>query len=393
MLRNRHPVKLFIPLTLPSAGKQCVSRRRRPQSSVMRSVAKGCPRVDNVVEGGEGGVTVVPGTRKGCARTPSPPSPPAASSRAPTPRRSSPVGFQRSPKAGAPGVDRSRRPAVAASSLGQRPASRRYRVSAGLFTPLLFLHEELRINVIYHENVALLMNCVCNQDVFHVSEAQKRGIVKGDPGTRITYPSASTCKALNRHRRVNEEIWAALNCEVLRADEGDRIEYGGGGNGRFPTRLANQRHRPARFPLVKIRGPGRGLSPVRLVSFDRRMNKVMRPMGMIMLHKAEEYTTCIQADLKQGSQKGSFYREQPINSVYFSAVSVAEVQGFTREDIHGDSSPFLLQPFHGFWPRLTSHHPAIQFVPKMFYRVEVGALGGPVQSANIVVGVPLHSSP
>ncbi|KAJ8866590.1 hypothetical protein PR048_032449 [Dryococelus australis] len=58
--------------------------------------------------------------------------------------------------------------------------------------------------------------------------------------------------------------------------------------------------------------------------------------------------------------------------------------------IHGDSSPFLLQPFHelsnGFWPRLTSPHPAIQFVPKMFYRVEVGALGGPVQSASIVVG-------
>ncbi|KAJ8891913.1 hypothetical protein PR048_004472 [Dryococelus australis] len=62
------------------------------------------------------------------------------------------------------------------------------------------------------------------------------------------------------------------------------------------------------------------------------------------------------------------------------------------QDIHGDSSPFLLQPFHelsnGFWPHLTSAHPAIQFVPKMFYRVEVGALGGPVQSANIVVGVP-----
>ncbi|KAJ8895981.1 hypothetical protein PR048_001322 [Dryococelus australis] len=58
--------------------------------------------------------------------------------------------------------------------------------------------------------------------------------------------------------------------------------------------------------------------------------------------------------------------------------------------IHVDSSQFLLQPFHelskGFWPRLTSPHPAIQFVPKMFYRVEVGALGGPVQSANIVVG-------
>ncbi|KAJ8867841.1 hypothetical protein PR048_031646 [Dryococelus australis] len=69
----------------------------------------------------------------------------------------------------------------------------------------------------------------------------------------------------------------------------------------------------------------------------------------------------------------------------------------TPLDIHGDLSPFLLQPFHelsnGFWKRLTSPHPAIQFVLKMFYRVEVGAPGGPVQSANIVVDVPLHSSP
>ncbi|KAJ8884409.1 hypothetical protein PR048_016266 [Dryococelus australis] len=65
------------------------------------------------------------------------------------------------------------------------------------------------------------------------------------------------------------------------------------------------------------------------------------------------------------------------------------------QEIRGDSSPFLLQPFHelsnGFWPHLTSPHPAIQFVPKMFYRAEVGALGGPVQSANIVVGVQLHT--
>ncbi|KAJ8866404.1 hypothetical protein PR048_032247 [Dryococelus australis] len=67
------------------------------------------------------------------------------------------------------------------------------------------------------------------------------------------------------------------------------------------------------------------------------------------------------------------------------------------QEIHVDSSPFLLQPFHelsnGFWPRLTSPRPAIQFVPNMFYRVEVGTLGRPIQSANIVVGVPLHSNP
>ncbi|KAJ8892300.1 hypothetical protein PR048_004880 [Dryococelus australis] len=41
------------------------------------------------------------------------------------------------------------------------------------------------------------------------------------------------------------------------------------------------------------------------------------------------------------------------------------------QDINGDSSPFLLQPLHelrnGFWPRLTSPHPAIRLVPKMLY--------------------------
>ncbi|KAJ8881881.1 hypothetical protein PR048_018367 [Dryococelus australis] len=65
------------------------------------------------------------------------------------------------------------------------------------------------------------------------------------------------------------------------------------------------------------------------------------------------------------------------------------------ECLHGDPSPFLLQPFHelsnGIWRRLASPHAAIQFVPKMFYMVEVGALGGLVQSANIVVGLALYT--
>ncbi|KAJ8871945.1 hypothetical protein PR048_028285 [Dryococelus australis] len=81
-------------------------------------------------------------------------------------------------------------------------------------------------------------------------------------------------------------------------------------------------------------------------------------------------------------------------SPYHVGGIIALAEQLTPLDIHGDSSPFLLQRFHElsneFWPRLTSPHTAIQFVPKMFYRVEVGALGGPVQSANIVVGVPLH---
>ncbi|KAJ8891079.1 hypothetical protein PR048_010588 [Dryococelus australis] len=41
----------------------------------------------------------------------------------------------------------------------------------------------------------------------------------------------------------------------------------------------------------------------RQISFDRLMNKVMTAMTMLVLHKAEEYTTCIQVDLNQGFQK------------------------------------------------------------------------------------------
>ncbi|KAJ8868518.1 hypothetical protein PR048_030046 [Dryococelus australis] len=42
------------------------------------------------------------------------------------------------------------------------------------------------------------------------------------------------------------------------------------------------------------------------------MNKVTRPVAVLILHKAEEYTMCIQVDLAQDFQKCSFYRELPI---------------------------------------------------------------------------------
>ncbi|KAJ8866576.1 hypothetical protein PR048_032435 [Dryococelus australis] len=42
--------------------------------------------------------------------------------------------------------------------------------------------------------------------------------------------------------------------------------------------------------------------------YERRMNKVMRPMAMLMLHKAEKYKTDIQVELTQCFQKFSFYR-------------------------------------------------------------------------------------
>ncbi|KAJ8881536.1 hypothetical protein PR048_018018 [Dryococelus australis] len=58
---------------------------------------------------------------------------------------------------------------------------------------------------------------------------------------------------------VSGEIWAALNVEVLRADEGEsrRVWSNGGvkgqGNGRSPSKPADQRHRSVRFSHAKIR--------------------------------------------------------------------------------------------------------------------------------------------
>ncbi|KAJ8898019.1 hypothetical protein PR048_003379 [Dryococelus australis] len=47
----------------------------------------------------------------------------------------------------------------------------------------------------------------------------------------------------------------------------------------------------------------------------------MRPMAMLILHNAAEYTTCVQVDVKQGFQKYSFYREPPIS---FSVATAAQ---------------------------------------------------------------------
>ncbi|KAJ8883448.1 hypothetical protein PR048_015291 [Dryococelus australis] len=75
---------------------------------------------------------------------------------------------------------------------------------------------------------------------------------------------------------ADENIWAALNNEGLRADEGEIMcEWSSAGiqrgvNGRSPRNPAGQRHRQARFPLGKIRtygvapeckGGGNGRSP------------------------------------------------------------------------------------------------------------------------------------
>ncbi|KAJ8866435.1 hypothetical protein PR048_032278 [Dryococelus australis] len=76
------------------------------------------------------------------------------------------------------------------------------------------------------------------------------------------------CRFHNRYYFTKGRVkrfWAVLRSEVLRADEVNMEQQwneGAGGNGRSPRKLADQRHRPARFPLAKIRErPGRGLNP------------------------------------------------------------------------------------------------------------------------------------
>ncbi|KAJ8878608.1 hypothetical protein PR048_019189 [Dryococelus australis] len=68
--------------------------------------------------------------------------------------------------------------------------------------------------------------------------------------------------------------------------------------------------------ILTYESPGVTQVGIEPVSLDLRMNKVVRPVAMIILHKAEEHTTCIQVDLKQGFQKCSFYREQRISTLW-----------------------------------------------------------------------------
>ncbi|KAJ8888700.1 hypothetical protein PR048_008192 [Dryococelus australis] len=75
-------------------------------------------------------------------------------------------------------------------------------------------------------------------------------------GNCMPFPDYS--RALRRYI-VGEEIWVALNIEVLEPMRVKRGEYGaslerkGGGNGRCLTKPIDQRHRSARFPHAKIR--------------------------------------------------------------------------------------------------------------------------------------------
>ncbi|KAJ8894505.1 hypothetical protein PR048_007159 [Dryococelus australis] len=147
----------------------------------------------------------------------------------------------------------------------------------------------------------------------------------------------------------------APNIEVLRANKGEAREY----------RSQHQNE-----------GAGETENPLTsgIVLQDSHMRHTSRRKPFT-LHKSRRATSC------------GYNSSHPVWHALYECL----------QDIHGDSSPFLLQPFrelsNGFWPRLMSPHPVIQFVPKLFYRVEVGALDGPVQSANIVVDASVFILP
>ncbi|KAJ8892387.1 hypothetical protein PR048_004967 [Dryococelus australis] len=91
----------------------------------------------------------------------------------------------------------------------------------------------------------------------------------------------------------------------------------------------NHRKKSLPLPAYILTGAMSDVRPVKLVtmegfriitsskkvSLERRTNKVLMSMTMSISHKAEEHTTCIQVDLKQGFQKSSFYGEKAYNNV------------------------------------------------------------------------------
>ncbi|KAJ8868972.1 hypothetical protein PR048_030513 [Dryococelus australis] len=84
-----------------------------------------------------------------------------------------------------------------------------------------------------------------------------------------TYSNIILC-SLFIFAEINSSILPHAECRVihelqLSSENGAAAEWKGGGNGRSPRRPADQRRRPARFPVAKARWPDRGLNPVRLV--------------------------------------------------------------------------------------------------------------------------------
>ncbi|KAJ8878577.1 hypothetical protein PR048_019155 [Dryococelus australis] len=100
-------------------------------------------------------------------------------------------------------------------------------------------------------------------------------------------------------------------------------------------------------------------------SLERRIDKVMIPVAMLILHKEEGYEMCIEVDLKQGFQKCSFYREQPISSHTHTPSKVIEVSTEQRRNAGaGETEDHQENPPANGIVRHDSHMPNIRKYPE-----------------------------
>ncbi|KAJ8866554.1 hypothetical protein PR048_032413 [Dryococelus australis] len=144
---------------------------------------------------------------------------------------------------------------------------------------------------------------------------------------------------------------------VIEVNMEQRQTEGAGENGRFPRKHADQRHRSARFPLARIRRPGRGLNPVRLggrringrrmrhplVSFsaptDLRIVKIpffkpprsecLRYCCLYLLRQTGCCSACADWPGRKRRTSGVAARPSALTSIYFR----------THSEIKTDSSP------------------------------------------------------
>ncbi|KAJ8895187.1 hypothetical protein PR048_000512 [Dryococelus australis] len=109
------------------------------------------------------------------------------------------------------------------------------------------------------------------------------------------------------------------------------------------------------------------MRPVKLVTVDGRAHEcgALSPwcnfpdLVKLRLYEAEEYPgsrTLARLQKRLKATSCGYNSSHPVWHAIYECL----------QEIHGDSSPLLLQPLHelnnGFWPRLMSPHPAIQFV-------------------------------
>ncbi|KAJ8871381.1 hypothetical protein PR048_027698 [Dryococelus australis] len=135
----------------------------------------------------------------------------------------------------------------------------------------------------------------------------------------IRVQTVNTCRKVIQPIKLDSSTACLTDCDPIETESQmylhEIAKFPGGGN--------TTHWRPAELGrVVGIRAPAHSLFefyspgslPPRLAlprraaakhSLERRMNKAMRPMEMLILHKAEEYTMCIKVDVKQGFPKRS----------------------------------------------------------------------------------------